>query len=180
MLPLLLLLRHKCNKARVLSQVIQLGVALEKWIIREALIGGDLQPFYRLLWFIHKSVGGSNVVRRVMKVSVTTSDPDSALDRGFRLSILASLSQHHSFHAGHHPTLIFILRIVFEVSVNEDRGFHGPAQAEQSVGCIKGEEFRVLLERSAIEYLKSFRVFGPAHIDNAEAVPCQGVARIDR
>jgi hypothetical protein len=40
--PLLLLLRHEGNKARVFSQVIQLSVTFKKRIVREALIGGHL------------------------------------------------------------------------------------------------------------------------------------------
>jgi hypothetical protein len=52
MLPLLLLLRHKCNKPRIVSQFVQLGVALKERIIRETLIRGHLQPFHRLLWLI--------------------------------------------------------------------------------------------------------------------------------
>src|SRR5436853_7434488 len=107
MLPLLLLLRHKRSKPRVLSYVVQLSVTLKKRIIREALLGGDLQPFHRLLGLIHKSVSGSDVIRRVMEVSVTTANLDRVLDGGFRFALLTSFGQHHGLHTGNHPTLIF-------------------------------------------------------------------------
>ena len=44
-----------------------------------------------------------------MEVSVATADLDSVLDRGFRIAILASLGRHHGFHAGNHPTLVFVI-----------------------------------------------------------------------
>src|SRR3984957_19811451 len=87
-LPLLFLLRHKCEKTRIFSQVIQLSVAFEKQIVRKALIGRHLQPLHRLLGLMHQSVCGSNVVRRVMKVSVAASDLDCVLDRGFGFAVL--------------------------------------------------------------------------------------------
>src|SRR6266853_1240634 len=42
MLPLLLQIRHERNKPWILSQVVQVSVTLEKWIAREAFIGGYL------------------------------------------------------------------------------------------------------------------------------------------
>src|SRR5580704_15661989 len=81
MLPLLLLLRHECDKLRVFSQVIQLGVLVKQRIIWKALIGGHSQPFHRLLWFLHKSVSGGDVVRRVMEVSVAAANGQCSLDR---------------------------------------------------------------------------------------------------
>ena len=74
MLPLLLLRRHERNKAHVLSQVVQVSVTLKKRLTGEALIGGYLQALHRFLWPIYQRVSGSDVIGRVMKVSVTAAD----------------------------------------------------------------------------------------------------------
>jgi hypothetical protein len=128
MLPLLLQIRHERNKPWILSQVVQVSVTLEKWIAREAFIGGYLQPFECWVWAIHKRVCRCDALRRVMKVSVTSTDLDGALDRVFGFAFLASLGQHHGFHAGNQPALI--IRIALEELLNYRGSLLVPPQPE--------------------------------------------------
>src|ERR1700730_712732 len=127
-LPLLLHIRHKRNKLRILSQVVQVSVTLKKRIAREALIGGYLQPFESWIRPVHKRVCRRDAVRRVMKVSVASTDLDGALDRVFGFAFLARLGQHHGFHAGNQPALI--VWIALEELLNDRRSFLVPPQPE--------------------------------------------------
>src|SRR6266853_5849542 len=74
MLPLLLQIRHERNKPWILSQVVQVSVTLEKWIAREAFIGGYLQPFECWVWAIHERVCRCDAIR-------TCDESERNLDR---------------------------------------------------------------------------------------------------
>src|SRR5258708_1903274 len=112
-----------------------------------------------------------------MKVAVAAANLKSVRDCFFRFSPLASLRQHHGFHAGHRSTLV--LRIFLEELLNQRRGFLVSPQSEQSVGGVKRQQRWVHFEWSAVEDLKGLLVFGPAHIDDAQPVSRQSIARID-
>src|SRR5258707_1886830 len=72
-LPLLLQIRHERNKPWILSQVVQVSVALKKRIAREAFIGGYLQTIMFGGRPVYKDGLRSEGVRPVIEMSVTST-----------------------------------------------------------------------------------------------------------
>ena len=73
MFPLLLLLRQESNEPGILPQIIQVRVAFKQRIAGKAIVGRRLQPFDRLLRFVHQRIGARNIIGRVMKVPESLS-----------------------------------------------------------------------------------------------------------
>ena len=80
MLPLLLQLRYESDEPLVFPQTIQVGIVLKQGVAREAVVGGELQPFNCQLRFIEQRICRRNVEGRVMKMLETFSDLNRACE----------------------------------------------------------------------------------------------------
>lgn len=63
------------------AETVKIMIVLKQRITGEAIVGGVLQPFYRLLRFVHQRISRSYVVGSVMKVPETFSDIDCQLKK---------------------------------------------------------------------------------------------------
>src|SRR6266849_1293996 len=106
MLPLLLQLRHESDESFILPQTIQVGIVLKKWVAREAIVGGELKPFNCLVRLVEQRISRSDVVSRMMEMRETFADINRALDRFFRLALLAGFGENHCFDTGHVAALV--------------------------------------------------------------------------
>jgi len=66
--PLLPQFRQERDEARILSKVIQIGIPFEQRVAGKAIVSRRLQPFDRLLRFVHNRISAGDVISSVMKM----------------------------------------------------------------------------------------------------------------
>jgi hypothetical protein len=66
---LLLQLRHQGEKARVVSEVVQIRLLRKHRVTRKAVVGCRLQPLEGWRRLLQDCIRAGNVIRRVMKVT---------------------------------------------------------------------------------------------------------------
>jgi hypothetical protein len=86
MLPLRLQLRQNCDKARILPQIVQVGIVRKEGITRKPVTGRFLQPPERRISLFHERIGRADVICGVMEVNVTPFLFHRPLDGCLRLA----------------------------------------------------------------------------------------------
>src|SRR5260370_12381192 len=106
-LPLLLLIGHELHEARILPDVVQVGISVKERITGKTVFGGHSQVFHGWLRFVHQSVSRSDDVGGVMEMFIAFPDLDGAPNSLFPPPLITGILRNPALHAGAHPTAAF-------------------------------------------------------------------------
>ena len=137
-LPLLLLIGHELHEARILPDVVQVGISVKERITWKAVFGGHSQVFHGWLRFVHQSVSRSDDVRGVMEVFIAFSDFDGAPNSLFRSPLITGGGCEQGLHAGEQSARV--LGIFLQELVHPDRSLILPSQLIEGEGGLEGPE----------------------------------------
>ena len=115
--PLLLQLRHQRDKARIFSEPLQVWIALEQWITREAVVRRRLEPLDRRLSFLHHGISASDVISGMVKVAEALSLFYGAPDLVLSL-IFSTVQRCDQGLDAHKQPYVCIPRIIFQKLIN--------------------------------------------------------------
>ena len=102
-LPLLLLIGHELHEARILPDVVQVGISIKERITGKTVFGGHSQVFHGWLRFVHQSISRSDDVGGVMEMFIAFPDLDGAPNSLFRTALITGSRCKQGLHAGEQP-----------------------------------------------------------------------------
>src|SRR5260370_17276000 len=108
-LPLLLLIGHELHEARILPDVVQVGISIKERITGKTVFGGHSQVFHGWLRFVHQSVSRSDDVGGVMEMFIAFPDLDGAPNPLFRPALITGSGPNPALHAYQPPTPPFTI-----------------------------------------------------------------------
>src|SRR5260370_17241543 len=69
-LPLLLLIGHELHEARILPDVVQVGISIKERITGKTAFGAHSQVFHAWLRFVHQSISRTVIVAALMEMFI--------------------------------------------------------------------------------------------------------------